>query len=352
MRRLMMGILVLLFLCAAPLAAQSTAVNLAPYAWEAADLALFVPDGWAAAESEDAESNTLELRFTGAQANEFIRLTILPDTTPPGSLLAALQAAFAEDGLVPARYDDAEVFGQPGLTASGTAPDGQIIRGLGARLPDNRPLLISSRVIAEPSFQSLAQSIVFSAQAAPTPPQAALFWAETLPEPVSFADVTEPRIAGLTVLPDGRLVAAEPARGLVFFQPGVPGAQVIPFANPGQPTAIASDANGRIYVSDPVCRCLRVYDRGGWAEPIGVFAGGAPHQVATGVNGTLYAIDGESGHLQPVDTGCQRRTARSTDVQRSRPANSCGWRPGRCAPADRNRVAGVAHRRAGKRRCI
>jgi hypothetical protein len=284
----------LLCLCAAPLAAQNQANLFAAFAWQAADLALLAPDGWRAGERSDAEPGTTELRFASPDDAEFVRLITLPDDTPPGSLLAALQAAFTEEGLAPARYDDAELFGQPGVVATGTGSDGLLLRGLGARLPDNRPLLIVSAARAETIFQTVAQSLVFSAEATPTPPQAALFWAEPLPEPISFTDVSEPRIAGLTLLPDGRLVAAEPARGLVFFRPGVAGAQVIPFPNPSQPTGVASDAAGRIYVADPVCRCLQVYD-GGWAAPLGVFAGGAPHQVAVGPDGTLYAIDGESG---------------------------------------------------------
>jgi hypothetical protein len=284
----------LLCLCAAPLAAQDHANLLAPFAWQAADLALLAPDGWRASENGDAETGATELCFTSPDDAEFVRLITLADDTPPGSLLAALQAAFTEEGLAPARYDDAELFGQPGLVAMGMGSDGLLLRGLAARLPDNRPLVIVSAARAETIFQTVAQSIVFSAQAAPTPPQAALFWAEPLPEPISFTDVSEPRIAGLTVLPDGRLVAAEPARGLVFFRPGITGAQVVPFPNPSQPTGVASDAAGRIYVADPVCRCLQVYDRG-WAAPLGVFAGGAPHQVAAGPDGTIYAIDGESG---------------------------------------------------------
>lgn len=292
-RRWGMLCLVLLGLCAAPLAAQG-ALSFSPYAWEAADLALLAPVGWAADESSDAETGATELRFTSPGSSEFVRFITLPDSTPPGSLLNGLQAAFTAEGLVPARYDDAELFGQAGLIATGTSHDGLLLRGIGARLPDNRPLLITSAVSAEATFQTVAQSIVFSAQAAPTPPQYAQFWAETLPEPISFTDVSEPRIAGLTVLPDGRLVAAEPARGLVFFRPGVPGAQIIPFPNPSQPTGIASDAAGRMVISDPVCRCLQVYDRG-WAAPVGVFAGGAPYQVAVGSDGTLYAIDGAAG---------------------------------------------------------
>lgn len=283
----------LLGLCAVPLAAQSAAVT-SPYVWEAADLALLAPAGWAAAESGNAEPGATELRFTSPDSTEFVRLIVLPDSTPPGSLLNTLQAAFTDEGLVPARYNDAELFGQAGLTATGAGRDGLLLRGLGARLPDNRPLLITSAVSAESIFQAVAQSIVFSAQAAPTPLQYALFWAEMLPEPISFTDVSEPRIAGLAVLADGRLVAAEPARGLVFFRPGAPGAQIIPFPNPSQPTGIASAPDGRIVIADPVCRCLQVYDRG-WAAPIGVFAGGAPHQVAAGHDGALYAIDGAAG---------------------------------------------------------
>lgn len=291
-RRWLIFGLLLAGLCAlSPAIAQdSLPTPLTPYAWQAVDLALLAPAGWETAESTDETAQTVTLTFTAPGASGLLQLTVLPDTTEAAALLPALQAALSAAGAAPGRYDEAERFGQTGYlaTAAGSA-------GLAAFLPDQRALLLLGAGVGAELVGPVADSVVFSARAAPTPPQYAVFWREPLPDPISFADVTEPRIAGLVVLDDGRLVAAEPARGLVFYRPGATGAEVIPFPNPSQPTGIARDAEGRLLIADPVCRCLQVYTPRGWSDPIGAFAGGAPHQVATGPNGAVYAIDGEDG---------------------------------------------------------
>ncbi|MBL8147135.1 MAG: hypothetical protein JNL34_12185, partial [Anaerolineae bacterium] len=283
-RNVLGGLLVLA--CAISVSAQSGAGATVPFSWDAGDLSFLAPAGWSAAGS--SSDGSAEMTFEAADGGR-LQVVELPAPTAANALLPALQSRAEAGSFVLTRYDEAEWFGQTGLIASG--PDA---RTAAARLPDNRAVLVLGSGNAASWVDAVMQSVTFSARSAPTEPAYSIFWRVTLPEPITFADVTEPRIAGLVALAGGRLVAAEPARGLVFMRPGQPGAEIIPFLNPSQPTGLALAADGRLIVADPVCRCLQVYAPGGWRDPIGAFAGGAPHSVATGPNGALYAIDGDA----------------------------------------------------------
>ena len=284
-RRLVLGSLFIVS-CAVAVSAQTSADSAVPFSWEAGDLSFLAPAGWSAAGSslEDAA----EMSFTAADGGQ-LQVVALPAPTAANALLPVLQSRAGAGTFGLTRYDEAAWFGQAGLIASG--PDA---RAAAARLPDNRAVLVLGSGSAASWVEPVLQSMTFSTRSAPTEPAYSIFWRETLPEPITFADVTEPRIAGLVALADGRLVAADPARGLVFMRPGQPGAEIIPFTNPSQPSGLALASDGRLIVADPVCRCLQVYAPGGWRDPIGAFAGGAPYSVAAGPAGALYAIDSDA----------------------------------------------------------
>ncbi|HLU10590.1 MAG TPA: pre-peptidase C-terminal domain-containing protein, partial [Oceanobacillus sp.] len=146
-------------------------------------------------------------------------------------------------------------------------------------------------------------SIVFSARSAPTPPSYSLIWHSQMPQTNEAPD-----IVGLAYSPLGHLYVVDAQQGVSVFD-ATSGIFLIsyPFLNPTQPTSIAIDSNGVVYIGDAICRCLQVLANRAWREPVGSFGEGAPFHFSIAPDNTLYAIDrSEEGFTARVLSGGER----------------------------------------------
>ena len=213
-----------------------------PFAWEQADLALLIPPGWAASSLLQDDQPSLEI----TREQGIITLSTLPDTTPDEALRPSLESAFQALDLLPTTYEEVEWFGQRGLRV---VSNGQPPAGIGrvGRLPDRRVIVIAARNTPLSDLNAVANSIVFSARSAPTPPSYAFIWRSQLPQ---VTDST-PNIVGLAYSPLGQLYIVDGQQGVSVFD-ATNGAFLVsyPFLNPAQPTSIAVDSTGIVYVGD------------------------------------------------------------------------------------------------------
>jgi hypothetical protein len=255
------------------------------YSWQEADLALLLPAAWAASPGLDDDLLRLELS-NGTQAT--ITLTIHPETTPDGGYLNLLQTAFASGGLAITEYRPRDLFGRPGLTARAVSRDQAGVGRVG-RLPDNRVLAVigvntAANAAFAPLFDLVVNSIVFGADSAPVPTSYRTLWAQPAPE-------TPANVTAIAAAPP-RLYTVDIERGVIAHNLA-DGAEIAAFSfqNPAQPTALAVDAEGVVYVGDRACRCVRrMLPNGAWLEAVGNFGANAPFDIAL-AGGTLYATD-------------------------------------------------------------
>ena len=262
-----------------------------PFAWEQADLALLVPPEWSASSILRDDQPALEI--TGEEG--IITLWALADTTLDEDLRPSLEAAFRALDLLPASYEEVMWFGQRGLRV---ISNGQPPMGVGriGRLPDRRVIVIAGRNLPESELNAVANSIVFSTRSAPTPPSYALVWRSQLPQP---------NIIGLAYGSSRQIYVVDGQQGVSVFD-ATTGSFLVtyPFINPMQPTSIAVDSSGTIYVGDTICRCVQVLANRAWREPLGNFAEGAPFHLSIAPNGTLYAVDrSDEGYIARVFSG-------------------------------------------------
>jgi streptogramin lyase len=274
-----------------------------PFAWEQADLALLIPPDWSAAAVLRDDQPTLELNGEGS----LITLQVLSDSMPDEELRPALDAALQSLDVIPVIYAEVQWFGRDGLSATGNA---QPLTGFGrvGRLPDRRGLVIAGRGISESALNTIANSIVFSASSAPTAPSYTLVWETQFPEILPAE--TLPRIVDLAYSPFGQIYAVEASHGVLAFD-ATTGAYLVtyPFLNPSQPTSIAIDPSGTVYIGDSVCRCLQVLSNRTWQESRGRFGGGAPFHLSAAPDGSLYAVDRTAeGYAAQILSGERART--------------------------------------------
>lgn len=288
--------------------ARAQTAGYAPYAWEAADLALLVPPGWQAEERLNEDVPSLVLSAPDGRAS--IGLRVLPNVLTLPELRPELEALLLEQGQVAYFYRETRWFGQPALMIEGSSRDGAL-EGLAraGRLPDLRALLIAGVGPRDDTlarvFNRVADSIAFSAASPPTMPTYALLWrVELPPAPENLLTLTDatleiaPRVSGL--LHDGRagLYAVEALRGVIQLNPDNGAVVAIfPFDNPAQPSGIAVDEGGTLYIADTLCRCLRLLSADGtWLDTAASFGGGAPFHLAA-AGGILYAVDSATGRF-------------------------------------------------------
>jgi len=67
--------------------------------------------------------------------------------------------------------------------------------------------------------------------------------------------------------------------------------KIIPNPDFGYPTSTAIHPNGTIYIGDPACPCIHVYQNNEWQDPLEGFNVDTPLSIHTMADGTLYASD-------------------------------------------------------------
>lgn len=284
-------IIVLLMILAVPVSAQEGSA----YAWAEADLALNFPAHWAVpVPAVDGDLLTLAL----AGENSEIVLAVLPPAQNDAALRAALETRLSALNLLPLSYHLEDMYGRDGLRIEAVSADrAQTGIARAGLMPDNRPLLVvaqapaAERAALERALRVVLDSLVFSASLPPALPTY---------RPVWTLDAGEQPVGSVTAR-DGRVYVLESVG--VQYITELDGVRVLdaatgtlinefPFANPANPTGIAVDAAGIVYVGDTVCRCVRrMSPAGEWLDPLGSFGGNAPYSLAVADDGTVYAVD-------------------------------------------------------------
>lgn len=275
------------------------------YAWADADLALIYPDGWDAPVAT-ATDDALTLTLPGGDMT--VVMAVLPiSDNPDAGLRAALDAQVAAIDLLPLRYALDTLYGRDGLRVDAVSANrAQIGVGRAGRLPDDRGLVIVGRAPAadqaalESMLDTIFASLVFSVDAPPVPPDYHAVWSVPPGEqPVLGLAVSGDRLYALDV--DGvRVYDAATGTAVASY----------PFEHPAQPSGIATDAAGRVYIGDTVCRCVLVMNaEGRWVDTLGTFGGGSPYSIAVTPDGTIYATDkSEAGYQLRIVTGSRSQT--------------------------------------------
>ena len=254
-----------------------------PFAWEDANLALLVPPAWTVSAVLQDDQPALELRGDDG----IISLALLPDTATDEELRPALEAALRHLNVTAYQLNETQWFGRAALSLTASSQSGNF--GRAGRLPDRRILVIAGHDLSESTWNTVANSIVFSADSAPTAPTYSLVWRTQAPENVG--EDMPVQLTGLAYSPFGQLYAVEATQGVLVFDLTT-GEHLItyPFTNPSQPNSVAINPSGAAYVADLTCHCLQTLANRAWGT-LGSFGGGAPFDVDAAPDSTLYAVD-------------------------------------------------------------
>lgn len=265
--------------------ARAQTVGYEPYRWGEADLALLMP-----ALTEHHEQDGI-IMLTASLPAATTRVEVLPETTLDADFPTALLSRLRELTATNYQYQPITWFGRPGLRgqAEGSTQDGWVVKARGriGRLPDGRVLIVAvwgDSLIEQERVDEVADSVVFGAESDPLAPAFRLLWDRPAPEvPSSVTAITAAA---------QRLYAVDIERGVIAHNLA-DGAEIaaFPFQNPAQPTAVAVDTSGVVYVGDRACRCVRrMLPNGVWLDSIGEFGANAPFDIT--VDGdTVFATD-------------------------------------------------------------
>jgi hypothetical protein len=203
-----------------------------------------------------------------------VTLAVLPASTTDEALRPALEAQLASSSLTALDYAADSLYGRSSMRADAASANRQQ-SGIGrvGRLPDNRVLVVvgwsaqADQVSFANDLDAMLNSIVFSAKLPPVLPTYRPLWR------------TEPSdrvIVALAASAD-RLYALDASNGIYVLSAGDGSDEAhYDFANPAQPTGIAVDGAGLVYIGDSVCRCVRrMQPDGTWIDPVGSFGGNA-----------------------------------------------------------------------------
>ncbi len=73
--------------------------------------------------------------------------------------------------------------------------------------------------------------------------------------------------------------------------------EVIPYQDFVTPQSIAIGAENTVYIADPDCPCIHVYQNNEWQDTLDGFLNGSPQYIATTSDGTLYATDTDNTNV-------------------------------------------------------
>ena len=288
-RHIVYVLVLLLFLTATPVFAQ----HYIAYAWTDANLALIYPEGW---DAPVAAGDNSQWTLTLSDGDTTITLTVLPISTQDASLRPTLEAQLAQVNLLPLQYTVDPFYGRSGLRIDAVSADRQQIgMAQSGRLPDSRALLIvarapeAARISFDDDLNAILNSLVFSARVLPVMPTYHPLWTSA---PVGSAlglAVANDRLYMLDVAAGVRVIDTQTQNLIALYS----------YDHPAQPTSIAVDGAGIVYIGDTVCRCVRrMTPDGAWLDPVGSFGGGAPYSLAVAQDGTIYATDKtDSGYV-------------------------------------------------------
>lgn len=145
--------------------------DLAPYRWDVANLAVFVPV--TARVQENANEDRLWLVVSGD--NHTYHYIILNESVDEQALYELLDTEMRSLGLILTTYERLTLYGRLSWRIDAYSNDSeQVARGRIGKLPDNRPLLIIAQARDEmlnAHFDALTYGLAFSANGTPHIPQ-------------------------------------------------------------------------------------------------------------------------------------------------------------------------------------
>lgn len=282
-------------------------LDLTPFVWLSADLALGVPSEWEAPfVVDDVDRSVLRLAQTQVQNDArppeipVMTLTLLVDGSAVEELAPLVTAELEALGINGITPQASTLLGFAGVISSGSSADGLLFGvAQGTFLPDGRVLITSGRApfVDRDSFRRLyntvINSLVIGGENLPVQPAYGVLWnTQSAPEDAEAAFLQP---VGLALATDNTLYTADLVAGVVQLD-ATTGAvlRIVPYDLPGLPTDIAVSPAGVVYVSDSACGCVLVLTPDGtWGTPLGSgdFGAGAPRSIAIGADGIVYATD-------------------------------------------------------------
>lgn len=301
MKRWIVLLIMLLFLM--PIQAQEAFID---YRWEFGDLALRYPSTWdEPLQRFSTDGNQVMLMLAQNLVDDanrppaipFITVSLLRGLETDALPYEALENALETIEINPIGELPAALFGEAAIGSQGYSRDG-LLFGLGRihYLDEVRgSLLVVGRAPTTQRdefvalFNSIANSITFSANQATNPPAYGILWHNN--QDFVSGENALLDIVSMTLSEDGLLYVLDKLLGIAVLdaQTGVI-QSLIPFDETMEASALLV-SNNRYYLADTLCSCIHIYENGrkvGIERSFGEFA---PRSMALAPDGRLYATE-------------------------------------------------------------
>jgi hypothetical protein len=307
-----------------PLSAAAQAET-RPYDWIEADLGLVYPAEWEPPVSTTTPDGRLALMMAQTLANQpDIRplntptiTLILIDNTEPTTDPAAFAEIYLTNQATPPTTSPIEVrfAGLTGFTLSGASADGTLFGiARASRADDGRVYVLVGRTPVEGRndflrrYDAVAASISPLTDVSPVAPVYGVLWATIMTAAEGDTALLNPRALAYEV--GTGLIAVDADLGLLRIDSQT-GDWTTLVNTPliADVTDAAVSSSGSIYLADPACPCVRIFDASGIVQgELEGFAEGAPLSVAVAPDGAVYATD-------VTETGFAVRVFRGESVE-------------------------------------